>query len=310
MEEKLLSISEASKLMDVCENTLRDWDIEGKFKAERSLGGHRRYSLEKIRDYLNENPSEREFSIKLKDDRQDLLNEYSEYLEDVVDNEKLNLAILLNNCKEYIQSTESIFSTNQALWLTKNSWQLSRFKKLVAIQAVTNPVSLIFYKDNQKTNSEAVASKIIKYDFTFFGSANFEDVKRVYALAIANGIDHYILNCLQETNQVNAESLLDTIAINIISLKKELMDYFIGGHHIVEILKNSNAFKDVDLFGIENIMDTKTLETVAISGRYPENNFTIPIFCPYLLFCIAPKSTTGNSSVSMRAGWFEKGNVK
>jgi excisionase family DNA binding protein len=41
MVDKLLSISEACKLMDVCENTLRDWDIEGKFRAERSSGGHR-----------------------------------------------------------------------------------------------------------------------------------------------------------------------------------------------------------------------------------------------------------------------------
>ena len=66
MEEKLLSINEAAKLLDVCENTLRDWDIEGKFKATRTTGGHRRYSLDQIREYLTKYPPKEKESSHIK----------------------------------------------------------------------------------------------------------------------------------------------------------------------------------------------------------------------------------------------------
>jgi excisionase family DNA binding protein len=58
MENEMLSISEAARLMGVHENTLRDWDIENKFKASRTVGGHRRYSLSDIRNYLDRMPAE------------------------------------------------------------------------------------------------------------------------------------------------------------------------------------------------------------------------------------------------------------
>ncbi|SHK23548.1 MerR family DNA-binding transcriptional regulator [Tepidibacter formicigenes] len=55
---ELISISEASRLLGVTIKTLKIWDNEGKLKAHRTLGGHRRYRLsdiEKLLEIENQN---------------------------------------------------------------------------------------------------------------------------------------------------------------------------------------------------------------------------------------------------------------
>ena len=46
--DKLITISQASKLLGVSIATLRRWDIEGKLVAGRTISGHRRYNLTKL----------------------------------------------------------------------------------------------------------------------------------------------------------------------------------------------------------------------------------------------------------------------
>jgi excisionase family DNA binding protein len=46
--DRLISIGKASTLLDVSIQTLREWDTEGKLKAVRTEGGHRRYRLSDI----------------------------------------------------------------------------------------------------------------------------------------------------------------------------------------------------------------------------------------------------------------------
>ncbi len=46
--DRLISIGKASKLLDVTLQTLRVWDSDGKLKAVRTEGGHRRYLLSDI----------------------------------------------------------------------------------------------------------------------------------------------------------------------------------------------------------------------------------------------------------------------
>ena len=99
MEEKLLSINEAAKLLDVCENTLRDWDIEGKFKATRTTGRHRRYSLDQIREYLTKHPPKEKESSHIKNLAQEknlVIKKWEHYLENVDENEKFILATILD----------------------------------------------------------------------------------------------------------------------------------------------------------------------------------------------------------------------
>ena len=54
MEEELISPKEASKMLKVSTDTLRNWEIAGKLKVIKTLGGHRRYRLEEIKKILNE----------------------------------------------------------------------------------------------------------------------------------------------------------------------------------------------------------------------------------------------------------------
>lgn len=52
--EKLISITQAAKLLGVCPQTLRNWQKEGRIKLTviNTMGGHRRYKLSEINKYL------------------------------------------------------------------------------------------------------------------------------------------------------------------------------------------------------------------------------------------------------------------
>lgn len=49
---RLCTIGETSKILGVSISTLRRWETEGKLKPERTLNGHRRYDLEKLKPEL------------------------------------------------------------------------------------------------------------------------------------------------------------------------------------------------------------------------------------------------------------------
>lgn len=49
-----LTISEVAELLEVNTKTLRRWDKSGKLVANRTIGGHRRYSLEAIKPLLEQ----------------------------------------------------------------------------------------------------------------------------------------------------------------------------------------------------------------------------------------------------------------
>lgn len=46
--EQLLTMSEVAKILNVSQTTLRNWDKQGKLKALKTLGGHRRYPKSQI----------------------------------------------------------------------------------------------------------------------------------------------------------------------------------------------------------------------------------------------------------------------
>lgn len=53
---KKVTPREASAMFGVCTKTLARWDSEGKIRAIRTPGGHRRYYLSEIATMLNEEP--------------------------------------------------------------------------------------------------------------------------------------------------------------------------------------------------------------------------------------------------------------
>ena len=53
--DRLLTIKETGKLLNVSKQTLQRWDNSGKLIAVRTEGGHRRYKLSDIEKILGEN---------------------------------------------------------------------------------------------------------------------------------------------------------------------------------------------------------------------------------------------------------------
>ena len=56
VEERLISISEASRFLGVSEAALRQWTDEGKIKAFITPGGHRRYSKAELKRFIGPQP--------------------------------------------------------------------------------------------------------------------------------------------------------------------------------------------------------------------------------------------------------------
>ena len=58
--ERMISISEASEILGVDIRTLQRWDNDGRLKAYRTLGGHRRYKLSEIESLFTNKELEKE----------------------------------------------------------------------------------------------------------------------------------------------------------------------------------------------------------------------------------------------------------
>ena len=67
--DRLLTLKETGKLLNVSKQTLQRWDNSGKLIAIRTEGGHRRYKLSDIEKIIN-----------MKDKQQEILNKVEDYL--------------------------------------------------------------------------------------------------------------------------------------------------------------------------------------------------------------------------------------
>jgi excisionase family DNA binding protein len=317
MDEKLLSIKEAAKLLNVCENTLRDWDIEGKLPAARSKGGHRRYSLDQVRGYLDKNPPKEEPMTKSISETKHLdqmieVWEKSGMLSDLDKEEKGVMAVLLENAKLASGlNTNPLLSTSQLVWLTRESWMRCRFRKMVSVQPLLGPCGLVFFYNNTHKSapghidSDAVASKTLKYDFKLFTKAKFESIKEVYADTLAMGLEIHIFEHLPK---LSYGKIQDVLAINTFAVKfSEIYDYIIAPEHLIEDMEKCPAFEGLDLYGINLCLDPETFEPRAAAGRYPKNTLTLPIFAPFItVFDTGCCHVNGTMPVLMRAGWLDQ----
>ena len=67
--DRLLTLKETGKLLNVSKQTLQRWDNNGKLIAIRTEGGHRRYKLSDIEKIFN-----------MKDEQQKILDKVEDYL--------------------------------------------------------------------------------------------------------------------------------------------------------------------------------------------------------------------------------------
>ncbi len=63
--DKLYSLSEFAKKVNVSSSTLRRWDSSGEFKAKRRESGHRYYDESDVRSLLNLTPLEDRKSLSI-----------------------------------------------------------------------------------------------------------------------------------------------------------------------------------------------------------------------------------------------------
>lgn len=56
VKKTLLSINETAELLGICSQTLRNWEKRENFpfNVHYTLGGHRRYAVSEIEDFLSE----------------------------------------------------------------------------------------------------------------------------------------------------------------------------------------------------------------------------------------------------------------
>lgn len=306
MEELLLSIDEASRLMGVCENTLRNWDIEGKFKAARTLGNHRRYSLTAIREYLDQHPITIESKNSAQNESDARVRHWTEqgYLENCSKQEAVVLATLLQNAYEFNQADmRDILSNNQVLWLVSEGWKRSKLKKMVSVQALNGPYGLAFhfgYKNgNMCIESTAVAAVTQKYQFTVFSDVVFADIKNSYANAMALDIDHLVLTKLYKTKRCSVEAILDAAAQ---SMPLNMYEYIAAPEVTIDVLRKNGVYKDIDLISVPIILDNEYFSPMTIAGRYPVGMFEQPIFMPYNLWTLTPILYT--AIPMLRFGWY------
>lgn len=310
----LLSVSEASKLLGVCENTLREWDDNGSFKAYRTNGGHRRYDLDDIRKYLDKQIPGKDHSYLEKVSDKDihpmdlLYQKWRQYLDiDISEEHKKALAIIVENEKLYDDLIANpVFNFEQKVWLLQQIFLRSSFLKMTSIQPLTGPAGLVFYnssaqKDTVIIKSDPVVAKIRASNFTLFDRP-FDEMKEAYADAYTKDLDSEIFENLCKINSCDIEEILNYRKQFKESLS-ERFDYIIAPKKTVDELQNID--NTVDYFPVNLTLDKENLTPLACAGRYPKKTYSLPIYCPYMLTSIvAPHTLDQCPKILRRGAWF------
>jgi excisionase family DNA binding protein len=302
----LLNISEAAKLVGVCENTLRVWDESGKFRAVRTEGGHRRYSLDQVREYIDEHQEIEERCEQLTEltENEKMIEKWQDELDGVSDfNDKKIISVLLENADSYY-TTDSFLSKEQILWLTKESWIRTKLRKLVTVQTLSHPCDLVVYLENNQILNEALAAKTISYNFKIFNTKLFDNVKDLYADVIAAELDTIILDLLPK---INVEVLTDSYITKSIGKLGDFYDYLVAPESMVEGITKSSRWTldNIKLYSSPTILDPNSYLPIVAAGKFP-GKLSKPIFAPYQTVVVAPQTVTGVRSCMLRYAVYPK----
>lgn len=303
----LLSISEAAKLIGVSENTLREWDQNGKLPATRTDGGHRRYDLEKIRKYIDINPVVKKGSIEheiasyramANTEVEKIYEKWNSnsiaveggsiglnnnadfghyWLPETLNKQhKIALAVLLENsqlCYNLVTNVNPTISLPDFLWLIRAGWCGSKLKHCISVQPMVGPTSLAYFKNkNDVIDSKGVLAHTSTFDFVLFSGVDFESCKDGYAWALANSFDNMIFELLCKKYGMNAED---------IGTLNQSYDYAIVPEKFIPNIP-VNHFKKI--IPTHTVLDRETLKVRAVAGNYPKpDDYPLPIFMPYLI---------------------------
>ena len=317
--EDLLNISEAAKLMGVCENTLRDWDTEKRLIASRTEGGHRRYTIDQVRKYLDEKEQERIKSLKTNPfvNENSIYKEYkdiyskwsnSEFLEGVEsEQDKVCLSIMLENNELYYnclgEESWGKLTRKQILSLLKESWLKIKFRKMISIQPMLGPTLTVYWKENNDIHSDVGCAKTFKYNFTIYNNMPFDDIKNHYSTSMAEDIDLNILMWLPK--MMGIKNLID-INFSDVPLSN-MYDYIVATKEYIEILKNKFCDQKIDYYPINTMLDPTSLNCISYAGKYNKNiigDQNTLIFMPYVMFSPVPAGTLTRTQAFYRAGFF------
>lgn len=315
MGESMLSIGEAAKLIGVCENTLRDWDIERKFRAERTPGNHRRYTLDQVREYLDRNQPEAEKSslgVPGRNGTHEILDRWTkaEHIDPSWSKyDRQSLAVILENTHlshECSIGFDPILSSGQVAWVTREGWKRSKLRHLVSVQPMLGPCGLVYYAKGTvgvTIESEAVVAKTHSCSFSLFEKAKFEGVRDAYADALAAEIDAIILEKLP---RIGGENLMDASLIcDTPGFYAGMWDYVAGPAAMMDKLRARKSLEGVELIDVPTALDKDSFHPIVCGGKKPHSYMIPPVFCPYVLFVAGPCRTSGATrSVMIRAGWF------
>lgn len=313
MSNDTVSIKQAAQLLNVSENTLREWDKNGKFPASRTSGSHRRYNIDAIRNHLMSNkvketvvctPKACTNYDKEAERALDLHRGYVGHIED--DLEAKNLALLIENNFLYYElatkTDESLISNQQLARLITMAWSLCQFTKYVSVKTMLGPVGLAEYIDNRsnrKTKEFGVRISAIT-SFEIFPDENFETCKEFYAKRLASYIDSLILNHLPNISEEQVEAFFN----KYVSLgNPDIVCYLIAPKKIIEKHKSLEEI-GVQFHKIPYV--TQNTVTVMKAGFYRKDNKSLPQFCPYL-FSVKP--TIYGETLQLRYGWVDSNEI-
>lgn len=216
--------------------------------------------------------------------------------------DKNNLAILLENCRLLKEATNTGLPSENLYYLTQKGFLLSKFRKMVSVQPMIGPCAMVYWAKQTEKNvtieSESVTAKTFKLNFNLFDDKYFNELKDIYAEAVAAEIDSWIVKELPRVNLDNLEKLTGTKL-------GWLYDYVIAPHSTIEKLKTNLDVDGVDIHEIPTILDEDSFLPIGCAGRYRLDNFGLPIFAPYILISAAPKYINSTRGLIGRAGFYK-----
>lgn len=216
------------------------------------------------------------------------------------------LSVLLENCRLYCENcrmSPELLTKEQLLWLTKQGWYRSKLKNIVSVQTMSGPSALAFYLKDNSLETASVIAKSFKFNFSLFQRQSFEDLKEVYADAVADDIDY---NIFINMPTVNVETLVDATKMMLNCKLNAIYDYIVAPSKYIDIFKNSSVCDGVDLYEAPILLDKESFTVKAVAGCYPSAaQAELPIFMPYMLVCDFG-SANKFTNLAMRFGWFDK----
>ena len=110
MNDKLLTIQEAAKVLGVSTKTMRRWDASGRLSPQRTVGNQRRYSMPTLEEFLKQKKTASQNDLSQKLDKQSQISSQSGVRE--IRPEESN-SVALDNLVETSPSTTTEIGTDK-----------------------------------------------------------------------------------------------------------------------------------------------------------------------------------------------------